>query len=405
MLLRPAAVLALVLGLGLSACQRADEEAADTGATTLTVYTSLPLQGPAGPDSEATANGVRLALREADGKAGDLVVKMVVLDDSTPKAGRWDPEQTADNARQVARDRTAIAYIGDGTSGATAISLPILNSAGVLQVSPTSGYTGLTRTQDADKGEPEKYYPSGVRTFARPMPADDVEARALFASVQAKDCKRLRVMDDRDIAGKGLANAVQRKAEEAGLEVTGRDELRSDEDPSKVARKVVEDGTDCVVFTGALADWVPPLFDALHAAGPRLELFGSEGLASDGFATALDAGTQASTLLTAPVGVLEPTAAVKRFKQRYRTAFDVAPRSGAIYGYEAMRLVLAAMRKAGPGGSNRTDVRDALFALGPQKGPLGTYRITPQGDTDNTEFTTLDLSGGRIGRVATKRFP
>ncbi len=407
MLLRPAALLALVLALiGLSACQRADEEAGETGATTLTVYASLPLQGPQGPDSRSTADGIRLALREAGGKAGELTVKLVVLDDSTPKAGRWDPEQTAENARRVVRDRTAIAYLGDGPSGATAISLPILNSAGVLQVSPTSGYTGLTRTQDADKGEPEKYYPSGVRTFARPVPADDVQARALLAAMSARSCARLRVLDDRDVAGRGLANAVQRRAEEAGFEITGRDELRPDADPAaRLAAAIAGDGTDCVVFAGALADWVPPLFDAIHAAAPRVRLFGSDGLASDGFAAALAPGTQARTTLTAPVGVLEPTPGVERFGTRFREAFGVAPRTGAIYGYEAMRLVLAAMRKAGDGGANRERVRDALFALGPQSSPLGRYAITRSGDTDGTRFTRLEIEEGELARKVTSSFP
>jgi len=402
---RLAAMLAAALALGLTACERADEETGDTGSTTLTVYASLPLQGSAGPESVAVANGARLALSEAGGKVGDLVVKLSVLDDSTPAAGRWNPEQTADNARTAVRDRTVIAYLGDGPSGATAISLPILNAAGVLQVSPTSGYQGLTGTQDVEKGEPEKYYPSGQRTFARPVPGDDVQARALLASLEDEHCRRLQVLDDLDVSGRGLATGVGRAAAAAGIEVVGREGLRADVDVAEEAAAITRGGADCVLFAGALADWVPDLFDALHAADPRLELFGGEGLASDAFAAALGADTQARIHLTAPAGVLEPRPAVRAFLGRYRETLKVDARSGALYGYEAMRLVLAAIKRAGPLGNDRTAVTRALFTLGERNSPLGRYRIDRAGDTTSTAYSRLTLRGGRLVRRQTASFP
>ena len=400
-----AGLLLVVLALGLAACERADERASDTGATTLTVYASLPLQGPSGPESQAVANGARLALREAGGRAGDFVVKLAVLDDSTPKAGRADPTQTADNARTVARDRTAIAYLGDGPSGATAISLPILNAAGLMQVSATSGYGGLTGAQDADKGEPEKYYPSGVRTFARPVPADGIQARALLAALRGDDCRRLQLLDDRDVAGRGLATTVERLATAARIEVVGRDTVRVDANLADEAAAIVERRPDCLLYAGALAEGVPRLFDALHSADPQLELFGGEGLASDDFAAALAAGTQRRTELAAPPGVLEPLAGVRAFVRDYRNAFGVPARSGALYGREAMRLLLAAIERAGPRGGDRAAVTRALFSLGPRESPLGRYRITPAGDTTSTAYTLLGVRDDRLVRRRTASFP
>lgn len=405
MRLRLAASLALAPILALSACGRADERAADTGATTLTVYASVPLQGPGGPDAEAVVNGARLALSRAGGRVGEFTIKLAVLDDSTPAAGRWNPEQAAENARTVVRDRTAIAYVGGGASGATAISLPILNAAGVPQVSPTSAYAGLTGTQDADKGEPEKYYPSGVRTFARPVPGDDVQARAMLASLRAQDCRRLQVLDDRDVAGRGLATAVARLAEEAGIEVVDRDTLRADADPARVAAGVAEREPDCVLVAAALAGWVPELFDALHAAAPRLELFGGDGLASDAFAAALRPGTQSRTHLTAPVGIEEPLPAVRRFAAGYKRAFGTEARSGALYGHEAMRLVLDAIARAGGKGNNRTSVTRALFTLGERRSPMGVYRIDRQGNTTSTRYSLLRPRDGRLVRTRTASFP
>jgi branched-chain amino acid transport system substrate-binding protein len=76
--------------------------------------------------------------------------------------------------------------LGESNSGATAVSLPLLNDAGLLQISPSNTYVGLTRSEGADKGEPDKYYPSGKRTYGRIMPPDNVDAAAGHAPEGAR---------------------------------------------------------------------------------------------------------------------------------------------------------------------------------------------------------------------------
>lgn len=397
--------VAVALAVSLTACERADERSGDTGATTLTVYASLPFQGPSGPDSEQAANGARLALREAGGKAGELVIKLVVLDSSTTRSERWDPAQTADNARVAVRDRTAIAYLGDGPSGATAISLPILNAAGIVQVSPTSSYQGLTGSRDAGKGEPERFYPSGRRSFARPIPGDDVQGRAMTDLMLDQGCRRVQLLADRDVGGQGLAAATTRSATAAGMEIAAREDLRADVDVQKLARSVASNGVDCALFAGALAEWVPGLFDALQAADPRLQLFGGgDGLASDAFAAAMAPATQAQVHLTAPAGVSEPLPGVRAFVRRYERAFDGPARNAALHGYDAMRLVLAAVERAGAQGGDRTAVTEALFALGERRSPLGPYAIGRDGASTRTEYAQLAVRDGRVVRRRTASF-
>ena len=396
--------LVAALTLGSAGCQRADVQASATDATALTVYSSLPLQGTAGPESRAVANGQRLALREARGKVGDLVIKLAVLDDSTPRAGRWDPEQTADNARVAVRDRTTIAYLGDGNSGATAISLPILNGGGVAQVSPTSTHTGLTRAQGAGKGEPEKYYPAQTRAFVRPVPADHVQAAAMLAGLRDESCRRLYLFDDGDLEGLGLAEAVQRAAGTASIATVARKGLRPDVDVIEAAADVVTREADCVLVAGTLFGRLASVMNRLHAADARLELFASAGPAPAALAAGLNTPTQPRVHLTAPPGILEPSPGVRSFARRYREVFGKEARSGALYGYEAMRLVLAAVRKAGPEGNDRAAVGRALFTLGERSSPLGSYRIDPAGDTTSTAYSQLGVRDGRIVRRGTASY-
>ena len=101
------------------------------GSGTVNVYSSLPLQGASRPQTTAMVQGIRLALKQAGNKAGNVSVKYSSLDDSTAQAGTWTPEATSANARRVAQDDKAAAYIGEFNSGASAISMPLLNEAGV----------------------------------------------------------------------------------------------------------------------------------------------------------------------------------------------------------------------------------------------------------------------------------
>ena len=84
-------------------------------------------------------------------------MKYVALDDGTAAAGGPDPGQTSAASRKAAQDSSTIAYLGEADGGASTASLPILNEAGILQVSPTDATAGLTRREGAAKGEPDKY--------------------------------------------------------------------------------------------------------------------------------------------------------------------------------------------------------------------------------------------------------
>ena len=207
------ACLVAVLAFGVAACGDEEETggggaSGEGGGNTLTVYSSLPLQGDSRPQSEDVVRGIRLALEQAGGKVGNFTIKYVSLDDATASAGKWDPGQTSANARKVVGDDSAIAYIGEFNSGATAISLPILNEAGIAMVSPSNTYVGLTRSEGADQGEPEKYYPSGQRTYARVVPADHIQAAAQVTYMQAQGCESLYILNDKEVYGDGLASQV-----------------------------------------------------------------------------------------------------------------------------------------------------------------------------------------------------
>ena len=128
------AIVACVLGtfglaIGLAACGGGTNTAVKSGSDTLTIYSSLPLQGPDRNRARDMVNAIKLALQQAGGKIGPFSVTYVSLDSATREAGTWTGDKVLANARQAVRDLNAIAYIGDRDSAATALSVPLTNEA------------------------------------------------------------------------------------------------------------------------------------------------------------------------------------------------------------------------------------------------------------------------------------
>ena len=58
---------------------------------TVDIYSSLPLQGASTSQTNPLVNGIKLALSQAGGKAGQWTVNYQSLDDSTAAAGQVGP--------------------------------------------------------------------------------------------------------------------------------------------------------------------------------------------------------------------------------------------------------------------------------------------------------------------------
>src|SRR3954451_10697937 len=177
-----ATALALAAAALVAGCGSTEKEDLAHGST-LTIYTSLPRHGVSARDADAVAVGERLALADAGGRAGGRRLRLVELDDSAPGKGTtWDGSTVEENAKRAAKDASTIAYIGELDFGGSAISVPVTNAKGILQVSPGDGLTSLTQLQPGGfQASPARYYPKGRRTFVRLVPTDRREVEELVA--------------------------------------------------------------------------------------------------------------------------------------------------------------------------------------------------------------------------------
>jgi branched-chain amino acid transport system substrate-binding protein len=394
------------LAMGVGACGGDDDDDAggggESGGKTLTVYSSLPLQGASRPQTTALVNGVKLALEQAGGKAGDFTVKYESLDDSTAQAGSWTPEATQANARKVAQDDSAAVYIGEFNSGASAVSIPVLNEAGVPQISPANTAVGLTSDEPgANPGEPEKYYPTGQRNYARIVPKDTIQAAALATVMKEDGCTNVQLANDKEVYGAGLATNIESAAEAQGLSIISNEAIDKNQPNYRaLASKANGAGADCFVYSGITANNAVQLYKDFSAAIPDAKLYGPDGVAESGFADPKEGGIPAdvASKIKLTVATLDPKSYppegqefFTQFEEKYN---EPNPDPYSIYGYEAMRLALDAISRSGTG--EKADIVKALFDTKDRESVLGTYSIDENGDTTLTDYGVYTVDKGEL---------
>ena len=238
-----AAVVLLALGtLVIDGCAR-DEE--DGTTRTLRVYVSQPLKGDRG--GEDMLRAVEIANENAGERIGAAKIEIVGMNDSD-ESGNWVASLVRRNARRAANDPAAVAYIGDFDSGATEVAMPILNRAGMLQVSSSSTAVKLTKPTP---NVGERIRPTGIRTFGRVVPNDNVQAAALALFMDEESVDEVFVVDDGDTYGEGLRYRFGRVAGHTGIDIKGAATLTREAQIGNIARQVTGSGADALLFAGS----------------------------------------------------------------------------------------------------------------------------------------------------------
>jgi branched-chain amino acid transport system substrate-binding protein len=389
-----AVCIVVVATAAISACgSSSSTTSAGSGGGTVDIYSSLPLTGASTAQTKPMVNGIKLALEQANNKAGDYTVKYTSLDDATAQAGEWDPGQVAANARKAAADPATVYYIGEFNSGASEVSIPILNNAGIPQVSPANTYVGLTTDEPGSApGEPDKYYPTGTRTYLRIVPRDSIQSAADLMAMKQAGCTKVAVANDKEAYGAGLAALLELEKGQFGIDITSNTGI----DPKAAnfrsyAQQVKNEGADCFFFAGIVSNGAVQLAKDVNAALPDAKIFGGDGVCTSSYTSEKEGGVPASIapLIECTVATLDLKSYpggkdfLKAYSDKYGTS---SPDPYAIYGYEVMKLGLDTISSLGADGNDKAKVLDALFATKDRHSVLGTYGFDENGDTTLTSY-------------------
>jgi len=369
-----------------------------SGSPDFIVASDLPLQGSSRSQTIEMTKAIAFELNANGWKAGKYKVGYQSCDDSTASAGKWDPAKCSANAGVYARNKSVIGVIGTFNSGCAEIEVPIANRAALQYVSPANTYIGLTH-KPALPGEPQKYYPTNKRTYARVVAADDFQGAADVLQLKALGVKSVYVLNDKEAYGFGVASAVKNVATGAkslGIKVSGFEAW----DPkassySDLATKIKSSGAQAVFLGGLECENGGKLIKDLRAGlGSKVVLE-----APDGFSSFKDtiahAGSASDGMYITIAG--EPyqnlNAAGKKFAAQFGksiglSAAKVNPYSN--YGATAMLVMLHAIASSV---GKRTGVSKGVYGRTFPNTPVGTFQLNKNGDTNAGVISVYHVKG------------
>jgi branched-chain amino acid transport system substrate-binding protein len=390
---RIAAVAVVLFGLGVAA---GDVAAQSCPKGKLRFYTSWPMQGAMLPEGTGMKNGVDMAVAEVNGVVAGYCIEVVGLDDASPQTGKWDGAVEAENANKAVGDPLAIVYIGTYNSGAAKVSIPITNRAHMAQVTPANTYPGLTKKRGAAPGEPEIYRPGGFANYFRPIPADDIQGAVGAKWAKRLGVKKVYILNDQELYGKGIADVFEATAKKLGLEVVsneGIDWKQPDQKP--VLTKVRASGADLVYLGGVIETGAQVIIRQMKEVGltaPRTRFMGPDGLLEE----ELLKGATCEAALATDMRVTFAGLPFEKMRgvgaktyETYKTKYGKEPTSYALYAAEGTRVIIDAIKRAAPAiekakdvADKREAVRKAIATTKNFEGINGKWSFDENGDVD-----------------------
>ncbi len=360
-------------GLAATALVAGTITQADAATKTLVISSDLPLQGSAFDSNDSTNKAIELYLKSVGYKAGKYTVSFKKYDDATAAAGSWDAAKCAANAQAHVANKNEVAVMGTYNSGCAKIIVPVLNQdpkGPMLMVSDANTNPGLTKSWNP--GEPDVYYPNGVRNYARVCTTDDNQGSAAAQFAKSIGIKSVYVLNDTQTYGQGVAQAFTTEAKKIGLNVlssgaTGEGWDAKQSDYTALFTKIAALNPDMVYVGGIFDNNGGQLVkDKVKVLGDNTKV---KFMGPDGFTGYPDlnkmpeaqgmylsfAGLSTDLLLAN-----DPKGAGATFVKAYKKAYGKDPiGSYPIYGVAAVQVILAAIAKSD---GTRKSVNNAVFS-------------------------------------------
>ena len=369
-------------------------------ANVIKIVSSFPRTGSAKNQTDSIVYGITMAFEEAGWKSGNFTIKFEDLDDATAAAGQWTAEKEAANADQAIKDPDVMVYIGTYNSGAAKVSMPKLNQANMLMISPANSWPGLTKPGKGDQGEPEKYRPSGKINYVRVVPADDIQGVVSADWALKLGLKKVFILDDREVYGKGIADLFHARADQLkdqGLTILGHEGIDAQSQEFKpLMTKIKATGPQLIYFGGTTQTKAGQLVKDMLAVGLDAKFMCPDGCFEEAFIDSAGAANlEKRALIT--FGGLPPeklTGKGAAFVANFKKKYNKDPEGYAVYGYECGKVALEAIRRAGK--KDRDAIRGAGLTIKNFDGALGKWSFDKNGDTTLRTMSGNTVKGGKF---------
>jgi branched-chain amino acid transport system substrate-binding protein len=321
--------VAVAAALALCACGNKQGAGGDAGETVVKIGFAAPLTGPQSHYGVEYQNGVTLAIEDANAEHPKLDGKPVkfVLDSVDDQA---DPKTATELAQKLV-DNKVSGIIGHFNSGTAIPASKIYSDAGIPQIAMATA-PALTA--------------QGFKTTFRSMTSDTQQGSVMGQYVVSKlHAKNVAIIDDRSAYGQGLADEFQKAVIGAGGKVIKR-EYTNDKatDFASILTAIKSVHPDIIYYGGADAQSAP-MVKQMKRLGITIPLVSGEMTKTPDFLKV--AGADADGTIASLAGVpLEKMPKGNDYAARYKKRFNQEVATYSPYGYDATRVMIAAMEKA-----------------------------------------------------------
>jgi branched-chain amino acid transport system substrate-binding protein len=333
------------------------------------------LTGPTATFALSGRNGVTLAADEINRAGGVLGRPVRVLSEDD----RGEASEAASVVSKLITRDHVVALIGEQASSRTLAAAPIAQSYGVPMISPTSTNVEVTKKGDyifrACYIDP--YQGRAVARFARETLG--VKTAALLVDVRS----------DYSV---GLADAFKAAFTAAGGEIVDEQKYAEGDSDFSAQLTALRPKKPEVLFVPGYYTDAGLIARQARSLGLQSTLLGADGWDSPKL-TEIGGAAMEGAYLSNHYSVDDPSPAVRRFVESYRSRFGAVPDSIAASSYDAMRMLADAIVRAGSTEGRR--VRDALAATKDFTGVTGTISM----DADRNPIKAiviLKVEGGKF---------
>jgi branched-chain amino acid transport system substrate-binding protein len=347
-------------------------------ATEVKIGVDLPMSGGEAPNGVPTNNGVLLAIAEANKAGGPYHFSEELKDDAVN--GVHDPAQGAKNVQELIADSAVVGIVGNFNSNVAQACIPITYSAGIVQISPSQTFPGLTKPQYGALN----LYPNRQRkylTYFRVCTTDDIQGPvgADFA-FKRLNARKVAILDDQETYGKGIADQFEKQFRILGGTVLSHDGIpKGTQDFHAILTKIKAEGPDLLYFGGVTTTGGGLIRKQMPDVGLTIPYEGGDGIVEDEFLKVAGGSANGSYGTVASINVQRLPAA-RAFVQGYRAMFHDDPGAYSANAYVAAKLIIDAVHAVGP---DRTKVREWVAGLRNYKSIIGPFSFDENGDTTN----------------------
>jgi branched-chain amino acid transport system substrate-binding protein len=362
-----------------------------SGSPDYLIASDLPMQGGSRTQTTQMVGAIRYLVDQANWKAGKYKIAFQACDDSTAQLGKWDADKCSANAHAYAQNSKLLGVVGTFNSGCAQIEVPVLNQApggGLLLFSPANTYGCLTEPCAGD--EPEKYYPSGKRNYARVAPSDPNQGAVDAKFLSSKGVKSVYILNDKEAYGLGVAKNFKGAAQSLGIKISGFAAYDPKAANYRALFTHIKNTNPEAVFIGGLIDENSGqlINDKVAILGPNtpdpnsgVMLMLPDGFTTDAIFQRSEGGTpnaKGAFFSVASTPIDRYKGAALKFINGFKSTLKGKPVDPyAILGAQAGKVLLDAIAKSD---GTRSQVISNVFKTKVTNGLIGTFAFNSNGD-------------------------